>query len=103
MNLPCFKAEQDETDFINPLTYTLYLTCMIASLKVPIYHRRSPRAILDRYIGFPGELTAPDWVDWDKTTLDFYQPRVAMAETFARLSTIWVNRRQVIICFQTCS
>jgi hypothetical protein len=68
---------------------------VIASLKVPVNHRRSPRVFLEQYVGFPDELTAPDWVGWVKPTLDFYQPHVAMAETFARLSAVWENRRQV--------
>jgi hypothetical protein len=68
---------------------------MIASTKVPPHHRKSPRALLEQYIGFPDELDAPDWVTREKSTLDFYQPRVVIAETFARLSTLRGNRHRV--------
>jgi hypothetical protein len=76
---------------------------MIASTKVPAHHRKSPRAVLEQYVGFPGEIDAPDWVQWNKSTLDFYQPRVVLAETFVQLSTLKENLRLVSLTIEETS
>ena len=93
------QATQDDTDFINPPKYTLMLMCSIASTRVPSNLRRSPVVYLDHYIGFDDELNAPDWVNWEKSTLEYYQPRAIIAETFVHLSTLSPNQRKVCLRF----
>ena len=93
------KATQDDTDFINPPKYTLTLTCSIASTRVPSSLQKSPTVYLDHFIRFNDELDAPDWVNWEKPVLEYYQPRAIIAETFVHLSGLSPNQRKVSIRF----
>jgi hypothetical protein len=60
--------------------------------------RASPRVCLDHFVGPPGALNAPDWVDRDETFSEFFQPRGVIAETFVQLSKSRINQQKVRRC-----
>ena len=70
--------------------------CWISSASgVPLKFRASPRVCLDQFIGCPGSLNAPDWVNWDESFAEFFQPRGVIAETFVQLSMSRANQQMV--------
>jgi hypothetical protein len=71
------KATPNDTIFEDPDTHILYITASATNESIPIFHRTSPTAILDHFVGDMRDIAAPE--------LQFHQPRSSIADIFARL------------------
>jgi len=91
----------DDGYFKDPDTYTLYITASAMDESIPVFHRTSPAAVLDRFIGDKSRVDAPEWVEWDKAELEFQQPRSCIADVFARLAVSDHNLLEVCISHST--
>jgi len=80
------EATPNDTIFGDPDTHILYITASATNESIPIFHRTSPTAILDHFVGNTRDIAAPEWMAWDRVELQFRQPRSSIADIFARLA-----------------
>jgi len=89
------KATPNDTIFGDPDTHILYITASATNESIPIFHRTSPTAILDHFVGNTRDIAAPEWMAWDRVELQFRQPRSSIADIFARLAVSDHNSLEV--------
>ncbi|KII85388.1 hypothetical protein PLICRDRAFT_31629 [Plicaturopsis crispa FD-325 SS-3] len=90
------QAPDNGTIFKDEETYTLYITAYLPDgTGCPWYLQESPRAVLERFTGIDTDKTAPDWVNWQSPTLEFYQPTALFADLFVRVAMWEHNMSQV--------
>jgi hypothetical protein len=76
--------------------YTLYIIARAPlSTGTFLFPHKSPRAILERFIGSGDAVNAPEWTRWTGATLEFQQPKVTFAALFICMSNWDENRNQV--------
>ncbi|KIM80088.1 hypothetical protein PILCRDRAFT_544114 [Piloderma croceum F 1598] len=90
----CIEAPKDNTIFVDPPTYTLYVTAQASLRSAFEGMQQSPRAILDQFVGWPGQNDAPQWVRWPYCSVFFQQSTAAAVKLFKELSTWSVNTGQ---------
>lgn len=61
----------------------------------------SPLAVLEVFEGSKYALNAPEWTQWNRSTLQFQQPRASFAALFARMAQWDVNRDVSILYFDS--
>ncbi|KAF7976662.1 hypothetical protein HWV62_6001 [Athelia sp. TMB] len=92
----CSETPVDAANIGQPDTWTLYLTATApARTGSAQTATTSPCAILEQYIGSKDAIDAPEWMQWDRSTEEFQQPRAAFAVLFTRMAFTKVNRDQV--------
>lgn len=81
--------------FQDPDTHLLYIVARASDTLFPLCACTSPLAVLDRFIGDPSELDAPEWSMSDSFEMHFRQPRASFAKLFAQLAVSDYNSDQV--------
>jgi len=58
---------------------------------------QSPRAILEKYVGFNNDRDAPEWTHWAQSTREFQQPKASFADLFVRMA-VWDENKLQVCC-----
>jgi hypothetical protein len=90
------QAPDDGTIFEDPPTYTLYITAHLPrGAKYYMLLWQSPRAVLEKFVGFSNDPDAPEWTRWVHSILEFQQPKASFADLFVRMAAWDENKVQV--------
>ena len=93
------QVPQTDSLFADPPMYTLYITASLSPETCALlFLRKSPRAILDQFVGFKEDGYAPEWTRWTQPTLEFQQPEATFADLFVQMATWDVNAIWVCGC-----
>jgi hypothetical protein len=57
--------------------------------------RKSPQAILERFVGSSEALDAPEWTRWIQPTLEFQQPKATFVTLFIQMAQWDENKNEV--------
>jgi hypothetical protein len=79
-------------------TYTLYISALRSD--GPPVLRRSPLAVLDRFVGHPCHQYGPDWTQWKQPSVTFEYPVTTFAEFFRHMAT-WKENSDQVSLFDT--
>ena len=76
------------TDPVRYNSYTLYVTARVSpASEATLFLRKSPRAVLERFVGPNTALDAPEWTQWTHSTLEFQQPKATFVSLFTKMAT----------------
>jgi hypothetical protein len=82
--------------FRQPDNYWLYITaCQPLASLAPLFCRKSPRVVLEHFVGSNKALNAPEWTSWSRPMLEFQQPKATFAALFVRMATWDANMATV--------
>jgi len=81
--------------FIGPPTFILYITAhRLAAPEEYPFLRQSPRATLDRFVGYKDAPDAPDWMQWSEPSAIFQQRADFFSKLFKKMASWKVHTNQ---------
>lgn len=94
----CFKlrCQFNLTFFCQPGVHSLHLTAYVsAACPAILFVRKSPRVVLECFVGSNRAIHAPEWTRWKETSRQFQQPKTNFATLFVRIAG-WNESRHIV-------
>jgi hypothetical protein len=90
------QPPDDRTGFVDLPTYILTITAHISSVPRGLsFLRQSPSAMLDLFVGYPGDHDAPQWMRWATSSIFFTDKTASFARVFKEIAVWKVNSDKV--------
>jgi hypothetical protein len=95
-SLTTVQAPENDSNCINPPTYTLYISARgLYGTEGPHFFRQSPIAVLDHFVGNQYARNAPRWTQWTRSSAIFKYRTTSFARLFLHIATSKANLDEV--------